>query len=666
MDEFDDMMKMLGIEEEDEPSKPPARPSDDDDDGGLSALNALNSLNDMDTIGDVDADNLDDELERLLAADQVADEEQDFEEITAESLVSTRSVYDSGGIVEEATGNTLVYSREDAEAEARKRNKRSLLDGMTVSRLLKISAILVFIFIAVGVSIVLTSRAVEAQRAEVAEMLHFTAISMPADTANNTNFIHVNEQINIGGRYFTLSSISVGSSGTYFFFEEHFNTRDYIIMLYDQNRHLYVRQQFDLNHPAAMGTILRFDPLRHDTLFLTLHIQNLETRAYGNFYYRLVGSFIFGAPIFINQPIPLFAGGDINSGLRISHARFNNIESVIYYSFNGNFSSLGLRQRENATGTFVHLWDNFGGLANMTKGQATIYCDERDAMVGRATFAPLVSLHAPIRATFHDLYYVYPYPDVDIPLRFLSGRNQDDPHVLQMETFQLNLEGIQQQGHLLVMVMHGTDESGLRLRTYVDASLEIDIGRGEVLTIPAAMVNVSPPGATYIGTDVVFNLQAHLAELANVHIDRYTLILHTVEFSVPEVSVTIDLAYAVHHPGNRRENVTANIHTAFMSRLAYKSGEIAHNAIIGFAPDVLADAALSPIFAQRSLPERPMYGVTVVAGDFYDNYTFLAVVESEWAVGSGANLEFVRFVHQIIARSHEGIWSVVSDKLLPF
>jgi hypothetical protein len=403
--------------------------------------------------------------------------------------------------------------------------------------------------------------------------------------------------------------------------------------------------------------VLRFDPLRFDLSFLTLYIQNPRTREYVEFNYRIIGPISFGAPVYINQPMPLLPESDPNDGLRISHAVFSNIESVINYSFTGRFSGVGLRQRGDSENTFLHLRDNFGGPTVITGGQSAAHFPDRDAFVGRATFGPLLSPDGPVNLSFRDLYYVYPYPPVDVHLRHLSGRNQDEPHTLYMGPFRLNLEAIAQQGHLLVMVMHGTDDRGFRLPTFLEASLEIDIGRGQTLTIPAEQVNVAPNG-----TDVVFNLREHIDAIRHVNIDYYTLVLHSVEFFVPEVSVTLDLAYAVHQPPLRREIAVSNIESAFVSRLSYMSGEIGLHSIVGFSPELLRDEGVMAFFAPRRPNERPMYGAVVTAGDFIDNYTFLAVVESEWATGHGRSMQFVRSVHHVIAVSHDGVWSIVSDE----
>jgi len=445
--------------------------------------------------------------------------------------------------------------------------------------------------------------------------------------------------------------------GTYFYFDEAFDPDEYIILLYDQARNLYVRQSFDIRHDPVLGTVLRFDALRFDASFLTLLFQCPHTHEYVEFNYRITGPITFGAPVFLNQPTPLLPGGDPRDGLRVSHAAFSNIETVIGYVFTGRFAGVGLRRRDDSESTFLHIRDNYGGLTELTAGQATAHFPGRDAFVGRATFGPLLNLDSLITLSFRDLYYVYPYPPVDISLRHLSGRNQDEPHTLYLEPFRLNLEAIAQQGHLLVMVMHGTDDRGNRLPTLVEASLEIDVGRGNTLTIPAEQVNIAPNG-----TDVVFNLRPHIQELFNVHIDRYTLILHAVEFSVPEVSVTLDLSHAVNQPGFRRENAVQNIESAFRSRLAYMSGELGFRSIVGFAPELLHDTEVMEPFAPRTLSERPMYGVTVTAGDFIDNYTFVAVVESEWGLGQGRGLQFMRTVHHVVAVSHEGVWSIVYDE----
>jgi hypothetical protein len=660
MDEYDELMKSLGMngsEEEEPPPKPP-KSGPPDKEADINALFADPDPGEP-AADDGNLSELDAQLAALLKADQ--DAKDDYEPMDVAPLVSTRSIYDAGGIIDDSESGALIYMSGDEKSASgkAKRKRRSLLAGLTVKKLLVAGFFLLFIFSGVGFLIIQTTRVIAEQREIVAVMAHFTPISLPLGVPNNANFIMINERHTLGEQTLTLSHMSPGFMGTYFYFNEAFDPDDYIILMYDQDRNLYVRRSFDINHDPLLGTILCFDPLRFDLSFLTLHIQDPRTGDYVEFNYRITGPITFGAPVFLTQPVSLLPGGDPRDGLRISHAEFSNIESVIHYSFTGRFAGVGLRQRNGSQNTFLNVRDNFGGLRRLTEGQARLDFPDHDAFIGRATFGPLLSLGSLITLNFRDLYFVYPYPPVDVPLRHLGGRNQDQPHTLYLDPYRLNLEAIAQQGHLLVLVMHGTDERGNRLPTLVEASLEIDIGRGQSITIPAEQVNVAP-----IGTDVVFNLREHSAALNNVHIDRYTLILHAVEFSVPEVSLTIDLASAVNQPALRREIAVHNIESAFLSRLAYMSGELGFHSIVGFAPELLRDEAVMAPFAPRALNERPMYGVTVTAGDFIDNYTFLAVVESEWALGRGREMEVVRTQHQVTAISREGIWLVTQDKLM--
>jgi hypothetical protein len=641
MDEFDDMLKSLGINEsgEAEDSEPSfSIPEFSGDEGG-------------------DLSDLDAQLEALLQADQEA--EDDFEPMEVGPPISTRSIYDVGGIINDNDGtpNALVYSKAVSDSLKGKGARRSLFARLTVRKLLKTGLFLLLIIVGIGAGLVITALAVAEQRDKVAAMAHFTPISLPVGLPNNANFIPIHETLAVGGQSFTLSRISAGFEGTYFYFDESFDPDQYAILLYDQARRLLVRQQFDIQHDPSLGTVLRFDPILFDTSFLTLFIQDMATGEHGSFFYRIVGPITFGAPAFVNTPVPLLPGGDIFSGLRISHAIFTNTESSIFYSYSGNIQGIGLRQRERPSSTFMHMWDNFSGLTILTEGQAAAVFPEHDAMIGRATFGPLLSLDAEITLNFRDLYYVYPYPRVDVALRDLYRRDQDDPHVIHAGPFRINLEAMDRQGQLMVFVLHGTDETGKRLRTYLDASLYIDIGRGQTVAIPAEQVNVAN-----IGTDIVFNLMPYIPVLHGVHIDRYSLVLHTAEFAVPEINVTLDLTRTLHQPSARRTAAVLAIESAFMSRLAYMSGEMGLGFVVGFSPELLHDEEVMAHYAPRRLNERPLYGATVVAGDFIDNYTFLAVVESTWALGRGDDLEYHRMTHHVVARSQNEIWSIVSDE----
>ncbi|MCL2187533.1 MAG: hypothetical protein FWC16_10520 [Defluviitaleaceae bacterium] len=664
MDEFDEMMQSLGMgSDEDEPAPPPLEETDSGDDFDMSGLEGLDELEALLGAGGGDdttaeptpfgtGDDLDAQLAAALAQDQEAVD--DFEALDMAPKVSSRSVYDGGSILDDDVP-ALIYSKDDGKTGGKKKRGK-LFAGLTVRKILVAGFILFLIFVGGGAAAVVVAHAVAQERLVVDAMSHFTPIEIPQNVANNANFIPIHERLVLSCQSFTFSRMSAGYLATYVYFDEVFDPEDYIILLYDQRRRLFVRQQFDLQPDPLLGTILRFDPIIPGVRFLTLHIQNKQTREYGAFNFRLMGQMTFGAPVFLNHPLALVEGGDPNSGIRISNAAFSNIDSSIYFSFGGEFEGVGLRKRGESNDTMVLLRDNFGGATVFTEQYAIAFFEDSDAWVGRATFGPLLSLHSYVDIVFRDLYYVYEYPPVDIPLRHLSGRNQDYPHSMYIGPFILNLEAMAQQGHLLVLVLHGTDTNGQRLPTHVEASLHIDLGRGEYILLPTQQVNVSPRG-----TDVVFDLMPYIAQLRDVHIDRYTLVLRTAEFGVPEVSVSLNLANAAQQPGTRRENVILSIESAFMSRLAYMSNEIALHSIIGFAPELLHDAEVMRPFAQRNVNERPMYNVTLVAGDFIDNYTFLAVVESEWAKDLGTDTQFLRTMHRVIARSSEGIWSIVSD-----
>jgi hypothetical protein len=100
---------------------------------------------------------------------------------------------------------------------------------------------------------------------------------------------------------------------------------------------------------------------------------------------------------------------------------------------------------------------------------------------------------------------------------------------------------------------------------------------------------------------------------------------------------------------------------AFNSLLAYKSGEILAEHIVGVAPRVLSqDGLLNGLFAPVQISTRPMYTASLSISHLYNNYYFIGIVEVLWAMGDGgADLQYFRETFKVTARSRDAIWSVV-------
>ncbi|MCL2388487.1 MAG: hypothetical protein FWC89_13210 [Defluviitaleaceae bacterium] len=625
------------------------------------------SLDDLDNMGDGDGGDgeldLDKQLEALLMADEQGAE--NFEMRDVSSALPTQSVYDP---VLDGMGSVQYVKG----AHAKEGNtKTKLFADVSVGAMVATFVIGILLIGAGAVTAFITITAAQAQRANVDALYRFTPIEMPVGVANNANSIFINqrgfigrdEEREIAGKGFTLSRMTAAYTGTFFYFDEHFDPNDYYILLYNQARNLYSRTTFGIDAAPNSGTVLKFGPLSSNTLFLTLHIQCRATHEYVQFNYRFTAPVIHDVPVFITNTHPVL-GSDTFAGLNIRYATFDSGSSTIHFSYSPDLESVGVRVNrdpENSDRPFVALNDRVGRtmINPLTNEDSVVFFDEYNMHIGVATFGPILNLEGTVEVVFSDLVFFYPNPEVTVTPEqlFANVETRHNPLSVQLDEFTLNLEAMVQQGPNVVLPMHVLDAGNRRRALDLNMYMRIDLGDDEFLYI-AGEVHADPEGR---GADVLFNVGRYSSLLRDVHISYYSLVIDYIEIEMPTMHIPVRVSQFFNMQSMRRHSAHSAVYEAFIGLLAHKSGELSPEGIVGLSPEVLrAEGLLDGMFAPASFEGRAMYSAVIPAGDMITNYDYVGVIEVLWTAGeAGPDLKYFSATFQVIAHSVDSIWSVV-------
>jgi hypothetical protein len=646
MDDLEAQLASLGMFDDEDGDTDPFAGfdfGDDDDDMLSSAAAPAPTAMSMDD-GEMD---LDKQLEMLLMADETADEGFEVKDISA--AMPTQTVYDPE--VDGMGSVQYVKGTFKKDEEARKKLFADITPGKMVATL-----VIGVMLIAIGAATAIYAHSVvQKQNALAAAVEHFRPVEIPQNVSNNTNIIFINERAVLGEQPLTLLQIHAAYSGTFFHFEEHFNPDDYYILLYNQARHLYSYTTFNISAAEDEGTVLQFGPLTRNTLFLTLQLQCKETHEYVRFNYRLTAPAVHDAPVFINRPHPAMSDGR----LTVRYATFDSASSVIHFSYMPHQQGAGLRINADSDVPFVSLDEIGHRITPYTNEDATVYFDRFGIIMGVATFAPVFSLESTVNVVFNGLTYFFPSPTVEVTPQQLFANallDSDEQEVFEVPTgeFSLMLEGMDQQGLYVVLTLHGLDDSRRRRITTPDMILRVALEDGGFIDMSGTV------RASERGSDVLFNLYPHISRIRDVDISNYSLIIRSVEYDVPSVSVPIEVTRFYNRPRERRYDAELAITNAFNGLLSHRSGEFSPEGFVSLSPALrTSDALINGIFAPREFRGRAMHSVTVTLGDLISNYHYLAVVETLWVAGEGEELQYINETFHITAQSTDLVWSIV-------
>jgi hypothetical protein len=606
--------------------------------------------------GEID---IDDQIAQLMAADSNAG--QGFQARNMGDLVQDKAIYD--GELTNEDGDTIItwatYAGKAAAAKNRRRFATNLYKGLSAMpgyQMGIVAALVVVIVLSLGYTVIASANTIMDKRIDLVRVEHYSVITQPVNVPNHTNFIFVNEYTELSGQPLTLTKISAGSTGTFFYFNETFDPLQYAIILFDQAHQLFYRSHFDLSGEMTSGTVLKFDGLNETTIFLNLFIKDIHTMESVMFCYRFNQFPAFATPVYYNDPIEILEESGME--LRINHAVFDNASSQIHYSFNSTGGTGELRFGDYTNSSFMQASEGVHPLVGMTVNPAEARFDRQNTVLGVLNLAPVRRLTSNIEITLNGLYYRFNMHQYEIDMPALFARRPEE-QVFRVKDHQLVLEGIAMQGNNIVLVLYGKDDSDKRVETRIDATLTIQTSDGVIV-----LEGVNYAGSE--GCDVLFDITPYRRRLSGIPLSQYRLNIQAVEFKIPPFTVNLDLNQCYESPTRSMELAERHVWESFYTRLQYKSYEITRAEVTGFSNEIMNDRSLMRFYTPVGAETVPMYATHIITGMITpDGNNYIAIVEDEWVSGEGGDMIYMRHTHQVImARTTGGGWVIVSDIIL--
>ena len=598
---------------------------------------------------------LDAQIEKMLRAD--AESAAEFTTLDKKEIVKERAYFDDGQLhteteLKENTERAYLINRYGRQ-EKRSRFQEHAANS-TYLKLVLEGLYLAFIIIGLGGTVAFAARTIVSARESEELIAHYTLINLSDESTNNANFIFINEMFTLSGENVALQKISADRLGSTFHFEGSFDPDDYIILLYDQNYVLYHRHKADTPYKPGENTILRFDSFYAGTQFLTLFIQHIETRETVNLYYQFERAPLVSHPVYLYEPVELL---DFEPAIKIERAIFGSSGTEITYSMFGTSRSRGILDGSNEA-PFT-LRELMSPIATFSHTPAEYFFGANNLILGKMFFAPVNNRSGSIGLELANVSYSLQIPDTFIDVRHLFTRGPGSGQTIYVGENKLVLEGMDTQGRFVVLVLHSEDPSGERIQTDIDAVLVINTDDGPIV-LQGDCRSIKE------GSDVLFEMSEEIrAAVVGVPASQYDLIINSVSYLLPQMTVLLDLEEGRTEADIRVSSVEMAIWEAFMSRLDYKSGIGSIYDISGFSPRILNDRVMMRNYSPRGTSEVPMYAAKVTNGLFIDRYVYIAIVEEEWAViDEWDNVEYYSNTHRIRAEFGGDGWDIIEDIIL--
>jgi hypothetical protein len=521
--------------------------------GGMSELDALLSDmdDDLDDFGDIpsyisNTSFYDPELEREKAEKLAAQEALgESEEASEFAMFNSADEFEADEVIQTKGKRRRIVTKIKKQSKYRKPIMAAVLSGVAV---LLITVLLLTI---IGPGEVPSERRV-----------YETYVRFNENFSNNSNFVFFegdNVTVALGERYVTVTKAQFDSMSTAFFLRTD-DTSRLTFRLLDEKGYEYGKFDPLMLHPDSLHRM--FD----DDRTLRVSFEPFDTiptrfRLYIDDDMNNHAEFSFFVPELTAVPRARYSTGV--TAVSFPDRSFTNI-NLIGASFTSNLSSINISVETSSQHRYVKLPDeNLESVIRLEhKGRSIASIGNvsvedfpfENHTSFRADFYPLTDLTGNVSVTLSGLRMHYNISQRFTAPELIPDTRQGDftvDRIIELDNYRLILERLGRQGNLFILVSHTIDNDALAIsgpqatdtnRVHTRLGAELVFNEGTANEVRIEGVCLSGP----IGMDVLFSLrgfeEAKQHELVQTPLSNISIIIHSVDFMLENITVDIDLA----------------------------------------------------------------------------------------------------------------------------
>ena len=333
--------------------------------------------------------------------------------------------------------------------------------------------------------------------------------------AFDSNFIFLSERRGTGSVDFTLSRMLLDSRYTVFYFDHMIDWDNYTLSLVDDNGHVY--------HLALLGNIntarnrVAFDPVRTDARGLILTITSNATGDSATFPLEFDGV-MARLPMAHKNTRTAIPIGD--SRMTITGGNFASSGTHLFYMIEFGETGFEFDRVSLATGSRLVPLRSHDGFAVGA-----------DTVLGHLAFEPVAHLSGNLNLVFENALMRYDIrQSIDVSPLFANNVLNQIP--ISFAGGQLTLERMRrrQDQNDFILVFHGTDATGARQQTRINATLRIVDHTGNEVVLEGNVFS------TPMGSDMTFEFGEDLGSVVTA-----TLQITSVLFGGEDFTVSLDM-----------------------------------------------------------------------------------------------------------------------------
>lgn len=409
--------------------------------------------------------------------------------------------------------------------------------------LVSILVVMIVLIIIGSIFIIRYIRAGQQLQDEIFNMDSTIVIEEFINGPNNANFIFISETRHIENHTFTLSSMLIDQTVTEFNFNDNINWGLFTVQLFDNNGKNYsLNNSFYVDN--NINTTVSFEPLDRGIRGIVLTIIENSTGEEVEFVIRFDTMISVPTVAYLNDRITL----NIEDGITVNleGGVFSSAGSTLYYTIHSN-------PNENVYFSDISIMQ---GGQNLFKERHLIYnVENEDYTIARVDFAPVRNIDGNINVRFLDVFRAIKM-NLEVPLQNLFRNTPNDQIRIPVGSNTLVLERIGRVRDNYILVFHGFNEGGQRIKTRLNATLKFENSEGNEVILQGNTLSAD------VGSDMRFDINQLGENDIPGALSTFVLDIEEVLFIEEDLTIPISLSslpYASSPASNRVINQGKNI-----------------------------------------------------------------------------------------------------------